>query len=243
MQILLTGGSGLLGTELQKLESDLLAPSHEELDITDASAVADYVAAHSLDIILHAAAMTNNREVEVNPEAARKVNVEGTANLVRACDGTRIRFVYLSTDYVYKGDRGNYSETDAVEPFNLYASTKLAGEEVVRQVPNHLIIRTSFGASEFAYPDAFSDKWSSKEYVDVIAPKILEAVRSPLTGVLNLGGERRSLYEYARERTPEVNKICLGDSAHKSPKDTSLNLDRWNDYVRSRAKLSKLKTE
>jgi dTDP-4-dehydrorhamnose reductase len=231
---MLTGGSGLLGTELLKLESDLLAPSHEELDITDAAAVADYVASHKPDIILHAAAMTNNRMVEANPEAARKVNVEGTANLVRVCDGSRIRLVFLSTDYVYKGDRGNYSESDEVEPFNLYASTKLEGEEAVRQVPNHLIIRASFGASKFVYPDAFCDKWASKEYVDVIAPTILEAARSPLTGVLNLGGKRRSLYEYARERKPDVNRIERRDSTHRSPADTSLNLDRWNDYVRGR---------
>ena len=150
VRILLTGGSGLLGTELLKLEPDLLAPSHGELDITDAAAVAAYVAAHKPDIILHAAAITNNREVEAHPVTAEKVNVDGTANLVQACDGTRIRFVYLSTDYVYKGDRGNYSETDPVHPFNMYATTKLAGEKVVRRVPNHLIIRASFGASEFA---------------------------------------------------------------------------------------------
>jgi dTDP-4-dehydrorhamnose reductase len=231
---MLTGGSGLLGSEIRQLESDLLAPSHEELDITDATAVADYVAAHSPDIILHAAAMTSNREVEANPDTARKVNVDGTANLVRACNGTRIRLVFLSTDYVYKGDRGNYSESDAVEPFNLYASTKLAGEEAVSQVPNHLIIRTSFGANEFVYPDAFCDKWTSKEHVDVIAPIILEATRSPLTGVLNLGGKRRSMYEYAIERNPDVNRMKRQDSAHKTPADTSLNLDRWGDYVNGR---------
>lgn len=235
MQILLTGGSGLLGTELRKLEPDLLAPSREELDITDVAAVKDYVTAHAPDIILHAAAMTSNREVEADPETARKINIEGTANLVRACDGTRIRLVYLSTDYVYKGDRGNYSEADAVEPFNLYAETKLAGENEVRRVPNHLVIRTSFGASKFDYPNAFCDKWSSKEYVDVIAPTILEAARSPLTGLLNLGGERRSLYEYAVERNPDVNRIERRDSSHKTPRDTSLNLDRWNDYVHGRS--------
>ena len=242
MQILLTGGSGLLGTELQKLESDLLAPSSEELDITDESAVGDYLASHSPDIILHAAAMTSNHEVEGNPEKARKVNIDGTANLVRASDGTRVRFVFLSTDYVYKGDRGNYSETDEVVPFNLYAETKVVGENAVRQIPNHLIIRTSFGASEFAHPDAFSDKWSSKEYVDVIAPRILEATRSPLTGVLNLGGTRRSMYEYAVERNPGVNNIERRDSEHKTPEDTSLNLDRWNDYVQGRGKVRGVRT-
>ncbi len=235
VQILLTGGTGLLGTELRRLEPDLLAPSREQLDITDANAVREYVATHAPDIILHAAAMTSNREVEADPETARKINIEGTANLVHACAGTRIRFVYLSTDYVYKGDRGNYSEKDEVEPFNLYAETKLAGEKEAQKLPNHLIIRTSFGASKFDYPDAFCDKWSSKEYVDVIAPSILEAARSPLTGVLNLGGKRRSLYEYAIERNPDVNRIERRQSEHRSPRDTSLNLDRWNDYLRGRS--------
>lgn len=235
MQILLTGGSGLLGSELRRLEPCLLAPLSAELDITDAAAVTDYIAAHAPDIVLHAAAMTSNRDVEAHPEMARRINVEGTANVVHACVGTRIRLVYLSTDYVYKGDKGNYSETDDVEPFNLYAEMKLAGEELVRQIPNHLIIRTSFGASKFDYPGAFCDKWSSKEYVDVIAPTILEAARSPLTGILNLGGKRRSLYEYARERNPHVNRIERRDSAHRTPRDTSLNLDRWNDYVHGRS--------
>jgi hypothetical protein len=54
---------------------------------------------------------------------------------------------------------------------------------------------------------------------------------SPLTGVLNMGSERRSIYDYAVERNPDVNKIERRDSAHKTPADTSLNLDRWNDYV------------
>lgn len=98
-------------------------------------------------------------------------------------------------------------------------------------MPNHLIIRTSFGASKFAYPAAFSDKWTSREYVDVIAPSILEAARSPLTGVLNLGGVRRSMYEYAIERNPDVEKLLRRDSAHPTPVDTSLNLDRWNAYA------------
>jgi hypothetical protein len=56
-----------------------------------------------------------------------------------------------------------------------------------------------------------------------------------LTGVLNLGGKRRSLYEYAVERNPNVNRIERRDSKHKSPADTSLNLGRWTDYVRGRS--------
>jgi len=230
VQILLTGGSGRLGTEIRRLGRDLLSPGSKELDITDADAVAQYVAELRPDVILHAAAITDNREIEADASAALAVNIQGSANLALACLGTRTRLVYVSTDYVYRGDRGNYAESDELSPSNLYAWTKLAGEAAVRSVPNHLIIRTSFGAEKFDYPAAFADKWSSKEYVDVIAPEILEAAMSPLTGVLNIGGQRRTIYDYARERNPDVEKIERQASVHSSPADTSMNLSRWQDY-------------
>lgn len=230
MRILLTGGSGLLGGELRKRDPDLVAPSRDELDVTDRDAVARYISELQPDLVLHAAAITNNRDIEACPDEALDVNIVGTTNIARACLGTRIRLVYLSTDYVYPGDQGNYSESDTLLPSNLYAWTKLAGEAAVRAVPNHLIIRTSFGASEFAYPAAFEDKWSSKEYVDVVAPEILEAATSPLTGVLNIGSERRSLLDHARERNPDVQGIERGSSQHDSPADTSLDVSRWQEF-------------
>jgi dTDP-4-dehydrorhamnose reductase/2-polyprenyl-3-methyl-5-hydroxy-6-metoxy-1,4-benzoquinol methylase len=232
---LLTGGSGLLGSELQKLLPDMLAPSRAELDITDHFAVAAYIVSHHPDTIIHAAAITNNRDVEDDPTEAVQVNIIGTANIVLACLRSRTRLVYISTDYVYRGDMGNYSEDDEIAPFNLYAWTKLGGESSVMSVPNHLIIRTSFGAGRFDYPAAFTDKITSKEYVDVIAPQILEAARSPLTGLLNVGSEARSMYEYATSRNPDVKAIQLSGTAHKSPADSSLNLDRWTEYREGRA--------
>lgn len=235
MRTLLTGGSGLLGSELQKLSPDMLAPSRAELDITDHNAVSAYIASHDPELVIHAAAITNNRDVENDPSEALRVNIKGTANIALACLNRKTRLVYLSTDYVYKGDRGNYAETDEVLPCNLYAWTKLAGEAAVMAVPNHLIIRTSFGASRFDYDAAFTDKWSSKDYLDVIAAQILEAARSPLTGLLNIGSKRRSLYDYARLRNPAVKAITRNDSTYKSPADTSLNLERWTDYREGRA--------
>lgn len=234
MRILLTGGSGLLGTELLKQGVDLLAPSRAELDVTDPDSIAACLADSNPDIIIHAAAATNNRDIEADPSMALEVNMLGTSYLALACLGTRIRLVYLSTDYVYKGDRGSYAETAEVLPANLYAWTKLAGEAAVRAVPNHLIIRTSFGRSRFDYPAAFTDKKSSKEYVDLVAPEILQAACSPLTGVINIGGPTRTLYEYARVRNPDVAAIERGDGAHLTPADTSLDLSRWNEYKQGR---------
>ena len=190
MQILLTGGSGLLGTELAKLVVPLIKPARKELDISDAASVAAMIDQWAPDLIIHAAAATDNRQIEIDPTEAVTTNIIGTAHLAAACLGSRIRLVYLSTDYVYKGDQGVYSESDELAPSNLYAWTKLGGEAAVRAVPNHLIIRTSFGRGKFDYPAAFTDKWSSKEYVDIIAPDILAAAMSPLTGVVNIGGPK-----------------------------------------------------
>jgi len=230
VRILLTGGTGLLGTEIGKLGVELQAPSRAELDITDSDAVSAYVAAARPDVILHAAAVTDNRAIEADPREALQVNIKGTTNLALACLGTRTRLVYLSTDYVYRGDRGNYRETDELFPANLYAWTKLAGEAAVRAVPNHLVIRTSFGSSEFAYSGAFGDKWSSKDYVDILAPEILDAATGPLTGVVNIGGPRRSIFDYAVARNPAVQRIEHNASGFDTPVDTSLDLSRWQEY-------------
>ena len=235
MQVLLTGGSGLLGNELEKLGIPLVSPSSTELDITDAAAVAAFVSRARPDVIIHAAASTDNRQIEASPMLALDVNIVGTANIARACLGTRIRLVYLSTDYVYKGDRREYSEEDELLPGNLYAWSKLGGEAAVRAVPNHLIIRTSFGSSEFAYPAAFTDKFTSKDYVDRIAPQILEAALSPLTGVVNIGGPRRTMFDYASERNPDVAAITLGESDVFTPRDTSMDLGRWRQFQQGRS--------
>lgn len=230
MRILLTGGSGLLGTELKKLDPGILAPSHDELDICDAERVREHIAETDPDLVIHAAAETDNRRIEADPAASLETNVIGTANIAKACLGRRTRLVYLSTDYVYRGDRGNYSETDEVLPANLYAWTKLAGEAAVRAVPNHLIIRTSFGSAKFDYPAAFTDKWASKEYVDLIAPQIYDAATGALTGVVNIGGPRRTLFDYARARNPDVAEMRLVDAPTAIPADTSLDLSRWETY-------------
>ena len=241
-RILLTGGSGLLGSELRSLGPAILSPTRSELDITDAASVADYVDRHKPEVIIHAAAITDNRQIESDPGEALAVNIAGTTNVARACLGSRMRLVFVSTDYVYKGDRGDYGEDDELLPSNLYAWTKLAGEAAVRAVPNHLIIRTSFGAPEFAYPVAFSDKWSSKAYVDEIAPDILQAALSPLTGVVNIGGDKQTIYDYAARRNPDVNKVERQSAPDASPADTSLDQSRWHAYLEGNGPVRKVET-
>lgn len=230
MKIILFGGHGTLGIELQKINPELICPKHSEVNLEDAYEVHKCIEHHKPDIVINAAAILDNRVLEMTPEKAISTNIIGAANVANKCIASNIRLVYISTDYVYRGDRGNYLETDEILPFNLYAWTKLGGECSAVGVKNHLIIRTSFGKSAFSYPQAFIDKWSSKDYVDKIAPLVYDAALSPITGVLNIGTERKTLFAYAAQRNSHVKPVKLSDTNFFTPYDTSLNLQKWINY-------------
>lgn len=235
MKILLFGGSGILGKELKKINSKIICPTRYECNINDQLEVCAAIEKHSPDLIIHAAAITDNRGAENAPNQMLRTNIIGTANIAVACVEKGIRLVYISTDYVYNGEHGNCKETDPLQPFNFYSWTKLGGECSVIAVKNHLIIRTSFGKTEFSYIEAFVDKWSSKDYVDVIAPLIYDAALSPLTGVLNIGTERKTLFQYAQKRNCGVKPVRIIDTTFITPYDTSLNLQKWMDYKSSKS--------
>ena len=230
MKILLLGASGILGSHLKKIDPVMICPSHHDCDITNTKYLRKYIEFHEPDVIINCVAIKN---VEQRKSLAIKTNIIGNANIAMLCNEYGIRLVYISTDYVYKGDRGNYKETDEVLPFNSYAWSKLGGETSTMLVENHLIIRTSFGESKFDYDKAFEDKITSKDYVDVIAPLIYKASIGNIKGILNIGTESKTMYDYAVKRNSEVLPIKLSDSEHDSPKDTSLNLDRLIEWQES----------
>jgi dTDP-4-dehydrorhamnose reductase len=198
MIIAITGKSGILSQELQKIEYIEILDSFN-YDITSAS-FSKKVSKINPDIIIHAGAITDSNTVNQNPTIAINTNIIGTANVSNYCIQNNKRLVYISTDYVFGGDVGNYKETDSFLPYNKYAWTKLGGECSVQLVPNHLIIRTSFGPSKFPYEGAWVNQRVSKDYIDIIAPMILKAVKSDMVGVLNIGTKPKTLYEYASKR-------------------------------------------
>jgi len=236
MKIILFGGNGILGKELQRINPQIIAPSRTEVDIADFESVMQFInQSGKVDLVINAAAETDNRKVEKLPIDAIRTNIIGAANVSIVCQQYHMRLVYISTDYIYKGDRGNYKETDEILPFNLYSWTKLGGESSVFGVQNHLIIRTSFGKNTFDYPEAFVDKWTSKDYVDRIAPLIYEAAISPLLGVLNLGTERKTLYQHATERNKDVKGMKIEETPFSTPYDTSLNIQKWINYTSAKS--------
>jgi dTDP-4-dehydrorhamnose reductase len=137
--------------------------------------------------------------------------------------------VYICTDYVYKGDKGNYKEDDSVLPVNKYAWSKLGGECAVRLLDDHLILRISMGEKIFPYEKAFVDHFTSRETADIIAKKIIKVIKKGISGVLHLGTKRRSVYEYAMslKNKKSIGKISIKEVNFPVPRDTSLNTDKY----------------
>jgi dTDP-4-dehydrorhamnose reductase len=158
------------------------------------------------------------------------VNIAGTANVVRLCSERSIRLVYISTDYVFDGDRGSYKEDDPVHPVNKYAWSKLGGECAVRMLDDALIIRTSFGPNEFPYPKAFVDQWTSRLSVSAVADKIVALLATDARGVVHVGGPRLTVYEYAKGLDPrrEIGELSIRTVSFRVPRDTSLDSSRYN---------------
>lgn len=228
--ILLTGGSGRLGREIQRLIS-CAAPSTRELDITSLTSCRKAIKKYQPDLIIHAAAWTDVAGAETHREQCWAVNVIGTQNLVRAAHGRRL--VFISTDYVFDGKRGNYREDDIPNPKNFYALTKLAGELIIQQYPDTLIIRTAFKQNgPWLYASAFVDQWGSHDFVGAVAPQLVRAaLMDDLRGVIHIAGKRTTMYDLARRVSPSVGKISVQDAKVPLPRDASLNISKWNKIL------------
>jgi len=234
LRIVFTGGGGLLGSEFRKIRPDIDYPSSKEFNITDFEQMRKYVEADGCDLIVHAAAFISPPLIEKDPLKAIEVNIIGTSNVVKLCMEIDARLIYISTDYVFKGDKGNYKEDDPVYPVNKYAWSKLGGECAVRMYDKSLIIRTTFGPNVFPYPKAFTDQWTSRESISVIAKKIGKLLHENITGVIHIGGKRKTAFEYAKslDVTRDIGKLSINDVPFDAPVDTSLNCDRYDELVR-----------
>lgn len=228
---IVTGGSGLLGRELQKRMPASHFPTRAELDVTQPDSIEKYISNKTFHGILHAAAFISPPKIDKDPILAIAVNIVGTANIVSSCIKRDKKIIYISTDYVFNGEKGNYSETDPVNPINKYAWSKLGGEAAVRMTDNHLIIRTSFGPRVFPYSQAYSDQWTSREPVDTIADKIVKLLEKDMTGVVHVGGRRKSVLDYAKALNKDITAITRADAPSVTPHDTSLNTKKYDTIV------------
>jgi dTDP-4-dehydrorhamnose reductase len=150
-RILITGANGLLGQKLvqllaQKTDVVTLATArgpnrlpfaegyqYHEMDITQPEQVAEVMAQLQPDAVIHTAAMTNVDQCEFEKELCWQMNVQAVEYLVDACRQQRSYLCHLSTDFIFDGTSGPYTEEAQASPLSFYGWSKLAGEEVVRR--------------------------------------------------------------------------------------------------------------
>ncbi len=183
---LLTGGSGRLGRELQKLRT-FNAPTHQEMDITGSMQPRD------CSLVLHAAAYTAVDQAETDTEECFRINVGGTARLANLYRS--VPFVYISSEHAF-------------HPINMYCASKFAAEEVVAATcSKYLIIRTLFKPRPYPFDNAWQDQMTQGDYTDTIAKLLLEAIDAwdkRTSKSILVGTGRKSIYDLAKQTVPSV---------------------------------------
>ena len=160
MKILITGGNGQLGQEMQHLLNqrgitDYEAADVEKLDITDEASVEAYFAENKPEVVYHCAAYTAVDKAEGEGKAVNEaVNATGTEIIAKACAKYNALLVYISTDYVFDGSRteGEYMPDDPTGPRNEYGRTKLLGEQAVKKYcQKYYIVRTAWVYGKYGH--------------------------------------------------------------------------------------------
>lgn len=193
MRVLVIGGTGYLGSELVRLGAT--GVGSRDVDVRERDAVPAIVRRHAPDVVVNCAYRQDTPDMW-------EVNRDGAANVARAAATAGVRLVHVSTDVVFSGDRGRYSEDDAPDPVTDYGASKAAAEPLVHTAhPNALIVRTSLvyggpGAPrskhELTAHDPtvtfFTDEIRSPVQVGDLAQAILELAGGTAAGVLHVAG-------------------------------------------------------
>jgi len=230
-KLLITGVSGLLGNNLayyfkDKYEILGLYNSHpviingirtEECDITSKDSTKRVICEFNPSIVLHCASLTNVDQCEIDQESARKINILSTKYLVESVIDKDVKLIYISTDAVYDGVKGNFSENDNITPLNYYGQSKYEGELEIAKKDNSLVFRTNiFGwniqdkksLGEWILDElraninikGFEDAYFSSVYTLEFARIIDIAIQKDLSGVYNCGSaDTYSKYEFAQK--------------------------------------------
>jgi len=269
MRLLITGGSGLLGSKIAALatekgyeaysgynEHEAVNGTPIKLDICNKKNVQTVFERTRPQAVVHAAALTNVDKCEEDVGLARKINVEGTINIVDSSKSHNSFLVYVSTDYVFSGKEGLYTETDETNPINHYGLTKLEAEKVVQaSTVNWCIVRPSviYGATPATGKVNFAlwildklrnnepikiitDQWVSPTLNTNLAEMILETIEKRHTGIYHLSGATPiNRYDFATKiaETFQLDKKIISKTKSsdmnwhaKRPRNTSLNVEK-----------------
>ena len=218
MKVLVTGAHGLLGRSLAQEAAGLelvtcgrreepAGPAYRRVDLADAAAVESLIAAAAPDWVIHTAAWTDVDGCEADPGRARRVNLDLVRILGAACSAAGTRLVQLSTDYVFDGRGGPYSEADEPNPLSRYGRLKLESEGVVLgSVPEGLVVRTLWlyghapgvrrnlvtwpllALARGSVLRIADDQWGNPTFAPDLARAVLELCRRDCRGLYHVGG-------------------------------------------------------
>ena len=247
MRLLITGSSGQLGTTLQ----DLLAKYYEivnttrhgnnsntfNLDITNKIMLKEVLDATKPDLIINLAAMTNVDLCERDPSAAKRVNLLGVENICDLFDG---KIIQISSDYVFDGKMGPYTEDDNTNPISIYGKTKLLAEKVVlNHNDENIVLRTNVLYSYNSKTNAcfvnwvvrslkekrqiyvVNDQYNNPTWTKSISRVILLCIQKKISGLYHWGdGDILNRYQFSLKIAKIFN---LDSSLIKSIKTSKLS--------------------
>lgn len=266
-RLFITGGSGLLGSKFPTITHDyeIITTYNEnpkdnavKLDITNEKDVLGKIESLNPDLIIHSAALTNVDYCEDHQEEAERINVQGTLNLVKACQEIGAKFIYVSTDFVFDGKKGMYSEDEETNPLNYYAKSKLKGEEHIQNSDlNYVIARvsvlygwhTNFNFVTWVINELkagnpiniVTDEYNSPTYADNAAEAILNICSKDREGLYHIAGDERiNRFDFAKNIAQVfeldatlVNPILSEELTRKAPRpmDSSLSVEKAQNHL------------
>jgi len=232
-KIVVTGGSGRFAQSLKKIRSKykFIYPKKKSLNITRPKSITKFLKKERPESVLHLAGLSRPMSIhDKNIKRSIDLNIVGTANLVRVCSELKIKLIYFSTSYVYPGKKGNYSEQDAVLPWNNYGWSKLGGECAVQMYKNSLILRVCMTEKPFLHKKAFANVKLNFIFHDQLSKLLIKLLNKK--GIINLGGSTKTVYNFAKKYNNKVRKIYVRkNSVYNFPLKPSMNLSKLKKII------------
>ena len=233
-KIVISGGSGRFGSYLKKIKTKhkLFFPSKRELNILNEKSIYKYLNKKKAQIFIHLAGLS--RPMKIHDKEIKKsidLNIIGTANVTKVCSDLNIKLIYFSTNYVYPGIKGNYSEENPIMPTNNYAWSKLGGECSAQLYKNSLILRVSMTEKPFVHKKAFTNVKTSFMYHEDVAKILFKILNQK--GIFNIGGKAQYIFNFAFKENKSIKKMYLKKSNKTGiPFDSSLNITKLKKILK-----------
>tara|TARA_A100001015_G_C14919650_1_gene683805 strand:- start:224 stop:925 length:702 start_codon:yes stop_codon:yes gene_type:complete len=228
-KILVTGGEGRFAKELKRTKSryNFFFKNKKEFNILSYQSIERKLKKFKPDAVIHLGGLSRPMSIhEKNINLSIDLNIIGTANLVKACSKNNIKIIFLSTSYLYPGNKGNYKEDDPLLPWNNYGWSKLGAESAVQMYKNSLIIRACMTEKPFLHKYAFSNVKCNFIFHDAFIKIFLKVLK--FKGVLNIGGKSQSIYSFAKKYNKKVKKK---KSKGELPLNICMSLKKVNQLI------------